>query len=783
MRKYDQKIGIFIGAAVILLAAKPLQAAITQITGVKVEQKEKGIHLILTTVGQQEKPPQIFTVPLGHDLIADIPNSQLMLPNGESFRQENPFPGIAAIEVSQLGSNSIRVVVKGEKERPTGQVVQQGGGGITLSFAPPSLNLGLTAEKPGETPPLVAQTEPPIDPFPNQNEVLIPNPDIRIDGQPVPNGVPQEPAPEAPQFLPRAVAPPVGDIAVSSIDSSPEIIDLGTDVLIPRLVLREAPAREVLSLLARAAGLNLVLSDTVTTEGSEATAAQANTVVSLDLENQPVEEVFNSVLTISGLQASRKGNTIYVGARLPQDARNVITRTFRLNQVGAESAAVFLGTQGAEVQILEQTTEDIINPETNQRIGTRLQPPTIRSLTAEQTEAALGPLLLRGLTVTTDDRLNLVTMVGDPKKVEIATALLTQLDARRRQVAVNVKVIDVNLLNEKTFGSSFSFGFDNGFFVQDQGSALLNFGGINPPNTAQASGTFFPPITPLTGTITDPSGAGFEFAPFFDPQSAPFNNINTDSGFPYARPNFGTNNNPFQPGVSDITDDGVEFSLPGLYQYPRRFLLTLDAQITNGSAKILTDPTLVVQEGQGATVRLVEQVVSSINTEIDSESGVRTITPVIGEAGLILAVEVERIDDNGYISLSVNPTVSAPSTTQDFDSGGGASNQIVLLNERKLSSGQLRLRDGQTLIVSGIIQDRDRVTISKVPILGDLPLLGSLFRSSQRENIRSEVIILLTPQIIDDSQNSNFGYDYTPSPEAREILQPQPEVNTQEAPP
>jgi type IV pilus assembly protein PilQ len=131
-------------------------------------------------------------------------------------------------------------------------------------------------------------------------------------------------------------------------------------------------------------------------------------------------------------------------------------------------------------------------------------------------------------------------------------------------------------------------------------------------------------------------------------------------------------------------------------------------------------------------------------------------------------VKVERIDDNGFVSLSVAPTVSAPGGTAQVGGGNGT---ITLLSARTLTSGVLRLRDSQTLILSGIIQDTDRTSVSKLPILGDIPLLGALFRKTNKQNERREVIILLTPQIMDDSQNSGYGYNYTPSPTAREMLE------------
>jgi type IV pilus assembly protein PilQ len=133
---------------------------------------------------------------------------------------------------------------------------------------------------------------------------------------------------------------------------------------------------------------------------------------------------------------------------------------------------------------------------------------------------------------------------------------------------------------------------------------------------------------------------------------------------------------------------------------------------------------------------------------------------------LSLQIVVDRIDDNGFVTLALEPTVSAPSETVNTEGGS-----ITLLSRRDLVSGRLRLRDAQTLIVSGIIQDRDRTTVSKVPILGDIPILGALFRRTERENTRQEVIILLTPQILNDSDTSNFGYSYTPGREAQQFLQ------------
>lgn len=689
-------------------------------------------------------------------------------------------------------------------------------------------------------------------------DVLVPNPRITIEGVPVqpagPAGAAQPVAP-APPFLPRAVAPPVGDIAISNISPAASVIDLGTAVRVPRLVLREAPVREVLALLARSAGLNLAFTDTGAGAGAPpgappGAAGGAQQTISLDLENEPVQDVFNYVLQISGLQANRVGRTIFVGSRLPDSARNLVARTLRLNQVPVGQAVGFLISQGAEQQQI--TTQTTLTVAGEGAAATRIQNTQTQVQRISPQEAAgagqpggagagaglTAPLVLRGVSVSPDERLNAITLIGEPRKVEIATALLTQLDLRRRQVAVNVKIVDVNLSGIDAFNASFSFGIGDSFFVNDGGAASFNYGGVRPPTQAQvnssivsptvvpnpfaggntfldlSSGTTIPGTgigtrtiinNPITGqfSITDVPGQDLTFfnrtagvsgnpfqAGFTDFTRGTPNVITTTTtpgtpGTPGTAPIFnpvtgdilvpGTPGTPATPPTTTTTITPgtlgtATAALPSFFQFPKKLLAALQAQITSGNAKILTDPTLVVQEGQTAVVNLTQEVFGGfrLQTQTDPTTNLTTQVqePIIKNAGLILPINVQRIDDNGFITLVINPTVSSIAGSQSTAQG-----QITLVNQRQLFSGQIRLRDGQTLILSGIIQESDRTTVRKVPILGDIPILGALFRSTERANQRQEVIVLLTPQIIDDSADSSFGYSYTPGRETRQFLQ------------
>jgi type IV pilus assembly protein PilQ len=790
--------GLLSTVAGVLVTQAPVWAVPTQVTGVQISQANNGVKIALAT--EKGDRPQVFAINNGNTYQATIINTQLRLPQGNAFRQSNPAPGISSVEISQVDANSIRVLVAGTNGVPSGQIVQGQDSGIVLNVAgqggvaqspqaarpqpalnqtvpppPPGLPLSQTAPRPA---PQVRTSQNP--------NVLVQNPEVTVtrnDRPPLPSEI-QSQTNQAPPFQPRAVAPPLGDIAVSNLAPAPGNIELSSGERIPRLVLRDAPVRDVLALLARAAGLNIAFTggSAPGQPGAPATPGQPpaggsdeGPKISLDIENESVQDVFNYVLRLSGLQANRIGRTIFVGTSLPIDSRNIIVRTLRLNQVKSADAANFLSAQGAETQLpITRVTIQTVG-QGNAARDVEIREPDIKAIGAKE---GTGPLLLRGLSVLADTRLNSVTLVGDPRKVDIAVGFLTQLDLRRRQVAVNVKVIDINLTGDNKTSTSFSFGINNSFFVNDDGAAIVNFGGINPPNgDAVTSGIANRPIIPNRDIPTE------DRVPFYDQNGrriVPFTGQGAQGPGKgvFLQPTAPITNDPGRVGITDYipgsrtTSGEATFGLFPLFQYPRRLLSNLEASIVTNNAKILTDPTLVVQEGETANVNLTEEVITNIKSETQSTEGqtTRTVTAEKGQAGLRLGVAVDRIDDNGFISLRVNPVVTAIGADQDLTTGSDQ-NTITLLRERSLQSGLIRLRDGQTLIVSGIISDNERTQAKKIPILGDLPIIGSLFRSTTKTNERAEVIVLLTPQILDDSDRSNFGYQNNISPDARQLLQ------------
>lgn len=926
--------GLLIGGALTVLVAQPAWAAPTQITGVRINPTSTGIDLILET--QAGDRPQVFAVPRGNSWVADVINAQLRVPEGTTFTRTNPAPGIASISIAPLDTNSVRVTITATDQAISGEVIRREATGIAFS-----ISTGASAAVP---PQIAPAPQPPVTQAP-----AVPLPGIQ-------NGAPILPpsAQVVPPFLPRAIAPPVGDIAVSNIDATPGAVDLGVAELVPRLVLRDAPVRDVLALLARVANLNVAFAEgeaLATPAAPGATGTGGDATISLDIENEPVQDVFNYVLRVTGLQSNRVGRTIFIGRNLPTGAQDLVMRTLRLNQLKATMAETNIeSTMQTNVGIgsgvaaggSQSTIARTVNQSRSVPMRGGLQMLELLGANGggtEQAQAAAAPganyNLLRGLQVTADGRTNSITLLGPPRLVDIATSYLRQHDVRQRQVAVNVRIVEVNLLNQDNVGASFSFGIADSFFSVDQGQLTANFGQVQPPNTTTVrtnqfgrpivenplsgvdpflnpqgtqlqrdpfTGEFVPvqpnqpgtifgpggsptrpgitgispqqlpagasptlyldaqgfprptneltigggaipplinpegnlvqvrplqvPIAPQPGTAAQPPlyfdfqgnprlasqlaaptpGAtqfqGFtgSIPPLLSPTGDPVQarafqaGTNPVTGQPFQEPLFldvsgvprsirdlTLTGGPFRPlfEQNELVQVGLEtglvpfigqaaqfaYQLPQVFQYPRQFLAQLRAQVLEDNAKILTDPTLIVQEGSQAQVNLTQGIFTGFRSVITVPTqgpAIQTQEPTTGEAGIILNIAVDQVDDNGFVNMSVSPEVSSPGE-RILNPNGTLATQLI--NRRRLETGNVRLRDGQTLILTGIIQDQDRETVTKVPILGDLPIIGSLFRQRSSDNRRTEVIILVTPEIIDDSENANFGYGSVTSPQ------------------
>lgn len=171
----------------------------------------------------------------------------------------------------------------------------------------------------------------------------------------------------------------------------------------------------------------------------------------------------------------------------------------------------------------------------------------------------------------------------------------------------------------------------------------------------------------------------------------------------------------------------------------------LDAERRDGLIKVLAEPNIVAISGQEASFLAGGKIF--IPVARDSGLGTATITLEEKEFGVGLKF-TPVVLDGGRIHLKVAPEVSELSQTgSPFTTINGATAVLPSFTTRRAQTS-VQLMDGQSLAIAGLIKNNVTETVSKLPVLGELPVLGALFRSSEFQTDRTELMFLITPRLI-----------------------------------
>ena len=655
----------------------------------------------------------------------------------------------------------------------------------------------------------------------------------------------------APPLQPRAVAPPVGDMAVGSMTlRNPGFVNVSGPPI--TMTMKNAPAKDVLMALAQAGGYGFAYVDDQESSGQQqgqGDESKNNRKLSISFKGESYARALNTALLAAGLQGRKEGNLIFAGPNVLGKTFGVqLSKVYRLNQVSANAAADYLANLGASVtKTNTQTFATTTGVAQDQAVAGGTAAQTTQSSTITEVEAygaSTGPL--NGLRATTDTRLSTITLVGDPGIVVVAEQYLRQLDLRQRQVALSVKILDVTLANDAVTENSFAFRFGNNFIVNDSGQLLGAFGrnlpaseadfgrgldGGNPNtqlpwptqlvNETTAGDTNALSSLNVSGTLTDQQltrindelntlgvstrvstgatdAAGVQTTTLSLTDNRTSSAIN-DSQTLSRIENIITTVTGRTTSSTSATTDATSYSSrirrnPASNYPDNSFYDFVRSVITSQSTKILASPTLVLSENSeeikggvevsaevgGAAVATIgrpranesfvtvgEQVVTSYAVQAGQNGAANTCQPEFGIAGLTFGARISKIDDNGFVTFSMSPSITA-SNRQQLIPGCGS---VDILAIRRLDTGSARVRDGQTLIMTGVISDSDIQSVSKWPILGDLPLIGQFFRSSGGNRDKRELVIMVTPKIINDYEGGTYGYGYQPETrQAREAI-------------
>jgi MSHA biogenesis protein MshL len=177
--------------------------------------------------------------------------------------------------------------------------------------------------------------------------------------------------------------------------------------------------------------------------------------------------------------------------------------------------------------------------------------------------------------------------------------------------------------------------------------------------------------------------------------------------------------------------------------------VVIDALKQQGNLKVVSKPRLRTLNNQPSVVRVgqdipvfVRQVTQSPGNPpvITTNESIQTIT-----VGTVLSI-TPQVSSSGLITLDVTPAVSRLVRTET--SATGQTNAPVI--DIRQASSIIRVRDGATVVMGGLVQDSSSTTRRKIPVLGDIPLLGKAFSGNYESSERTELIFFITPRVVSD---------------------------------
>lgn len=180
---------------------------------------------------------------------------------------------------------------------------------------------------------------------------------------------------------------------------------------------------------------------------------------------------------------------------------------------------------------------------------------------------------------------------------------------------------------------------------------------------------------------------------------------------------------------------------------------TISWLVSNRNGRVLATPKVMITSGQESEINLTSDYVASVSTQyLDNGSltpQVQRTYNISNDNGMKITL-TPFISPDGYVSMNIKPEYATTKASVTNEFGDTAA---TLLQRRNLDLKNIRIKDGETLVLGGLIQETETKTVDKPPILGDIPGLGWFFRSTGSVKEKQELVIMITPHIIKDSED------------------------------
>ncbi len=449
------------------------------------------------------------------------------------------------------------------------------------------------------------------------------------------------------------------------------------------------------------------------TRYSVVVAPEVSGRISMDLKNVTVPESIDAIRRVYGYGYSRDKDRFYI------TGRGIQTRLYPVNYLNFKRTGQSETTvTSAQLTSTNGTSGD--SSSTSSGGGTAVtSTPTIKVSTQTETDfwanlqrtlkAIVGTKL--GRNVIVNPQTNLVIVTATPAEFRVVEEFLGKAhDTVNRQVVLEAKIVEVSLLDRYQTGvnwSALASAQGTNFTAGQVGGGTVFDAGVS--GTAGNTGN----IDPTTGIFTAISG-------------------------------------------TDATAFGGVFSLA---VQSGNFAAFIEALKTQGEVQVLSSPRVSTVNNQKAVIKVGgdEFFVTGIRQSTVASGGATTTTPEIELTPFFSGIALDvtpQINKQGNIILHIHPSVSdVEEKTKNIVVSGENFSLPLAVSSIQESDNIVRAKSGQVIVIGGLMKEATADDKASVPVLGDIPLAGKLFRHKKLVRIKKELIILLKPTVVEVGQS------------------------------
>ena len=558
------------------------------------------------------------------------------------------------------------------------------------------------------------------------------------------------------------------------------------------LSLRDSDVKQVLRMFADKGGKNIVFHDSVSGK------------VTLDLVNTPINEAFGLILQVTNLNYYMQGNTMIVMSKSSSDNAAYSKQemlVFPIKYVGAEKIASFLNKNVFSMKKAGLSSVDAatVNSATNELIvfGMQSDIPIIQKVIEQFDKEPFSKTFAVNHT-TPAEMANMIcemllpsrgikngggtdALTGGSEEEGVPTGGASEISGSALKLGEGVVACSISA---SSTGSVAPFDVQNlsiAYFPQ-RGTITLMGG-----SAAQATmienfikaNDIKQPQALIEVSIVELNEQGSkEFQNNWSVSSKAWGAQFQGGSFSGGRPGgpFGNWLDATRYIWENITgdpypDEDGKWVVPEQIAQDIKFLTpattyvswTMNYLIENRKARVLANPKIMITNGQESVIDLTQDYVEKVTSEYLTSSVNGTGTTGTAQRnytiGSDLGIKVAMtpfISPEGYVTLNIKPEYStvAGEVRAAGEVNGTMDLVATLLSRRDLDLKNIRIKDGETLVIGGLIQESEQKTVQKIPFLGDLPLLGPIFRSTSSSKTKNELVIMITPKILNDGEGT-----------------------------